>query len=404
MRSVVVVLPASMWAMMPMLRVRDSGYSRTSSPLPPFLVSCSVVATSIFLAGTAIRRSPRCVPHRKPAPGGGSRVALPSPAVVSEGPVRLGHLVDVLAPLDRGAGPVGGVHDLRDESLGHRVLAPRAREVHEPAHRERGAALRLDLDRHLVGRAAHAARLHLEHRADVLDRLLQGDERGVRSLLADLLERAVDDALGGRLLPVEQDPVDQLGHQRVLIDRVWLDRPAYGRALARHLLVAALLRAVTGTALSAVLHARRVERASHDRVPDTTEVLGAAAAHEHDRVLLQVVALAGDVAGHLDAGGEPDAGDLSERRVRLTGRDGEHASADAAPLRGTLQRGGLVLLLLGLATLTHELLDGGHRPSVCTLPLSRSGAHGEYAGQWIRVLCARGAFWALQARPLRLTT
>src|SRR4051794_17942750 len=143
MRSVVVVLPASMWAMMPMLRVRASGYSRISSPLPPFLVSCSVVATSIFLAGTAITRPPcslgrslarfaRSLPHTKPAPGGGSRVAPASPAVVSEGPVRLGHLVDVLAPLDRGAGPVGGIHDLGDESLRHRVLAPRAREVHEP--------------------------------------------------------------------------------------------------------------------------------------------------------------------------------------------------------------------------------------------------------------------------------
>src|SRR6476646_3276118 len=171
MRSVVVVLPASMWAMMPMLRVRASGYSRTSSPLPPFLVSCSVVATSIVLAGTAITRPP---PHQKPAPGGGSRVAPPSPAVVREGPVRLGHLVHVLASLHRGAGAVGGVHDLGDESLRHRVLAPCAREVHEPAHRERGAALRLDLDRDLVGRATHAARLHLEHRADVLDRLLQG--------------------------------------------------------------------------------------------------------------------------------------------------------------------------------------------------------------------------------------
>src|SRR5262245_58985938 len=140
MRSVVVVLPASMWAMIPMLRVRASGYSRISSPLPPFLVSCSVAATTIFLAGAAITRSPRPrSPQRKPAPGGGSRVALPSPAVVGEGAVRLGHLVHVLASLHRGAGAVGGVYDLGDEALRHRVLAPRAREVHEPTHGERGA-------------------------------------------------------------------------------------------------------------------------------------------------------------------------------------------------------------------------------------------------------------------------
>src|SRR3954469_9826856 len=231
MRSVVVVLPASMWAMMPMLRVRASGYSRTSSALPPFLVSCSVVATSIFLAGTAIRRSPL---HGKPAPEGGSRAAFPSPAVVGEGAVGLRHLVHVLASLDRGAGAVGGVHDLAPESLRLRVLPTRAREVHEPAHRERGAALRLALDRVLVRRAADPTRLHLEHRADVLDRLLQGDHRVVRGLLADLLERGVHDALGGGLLAVEQDPVDQLGDQRVLIHGIRLDRTTYGGAFARH--------------------------------------------------------------------------------------------------------------------------------------------------------------------------
>src|SRR5215213_3086355 len=213
MRSVVVVLPASMWAMMPMLRVRARGYSRTSSPLP-FLTSWSVAAT--FDRSSFV----------------GSAGALP--AVVREGAVGLRHLVHVLAPLDRGARTVGGVHDLGAEALGHRVLATGAREVHEPAHRERRAALRLDLDRHLVGGASDAAGLHLEERADVVDRLLQGDHRVVRGLLADLLERVVDDLLGRGLLAVQQDPVDQLRHEQVLIDRVGLDGTTYGRAFARH--------------------------------------------------------------------------------------------------------------------------------------------------------------------------
>src|SRR5436305_4472678 len=158
-------------------------------------------------------------------------------------------------------------------------------------------------------------------------------------------------------------------------------------------LLAALLRAVTGTALTAVLDAGDVARAAHDRVANTTEVLRAAAAHEHDRVLLQVVALAGDVARDLDAGCEADARDLAQRRVRLTGRHGEDTGADTAPLGRTLQRGGLVLLLLGLATLTHELLDGGHRPSVCTLPLSRSCARERVRPGSGSRSCVRGAFW-----------
>src|SRR4029079_8103259 len=193
MRSVVVVLPASMWAMIPMLRVRAKGYSRISSPLPPFLTSCSVVATCIVLAGTAISRSPL---HGKPAPEGGSRSALPSPAVMREGPVGLGHLVHVLAALHGRASTVGGVHDLGHETVRHRVLAPSAREVDQPSHRERGAALRLDLDRYLIRRAADAAGLHLEERSHVVDRLLQGDHRVVGRLLADLLQRVVHDLLG----------------------------------------------------------------------------------------------------------------------------------------------------------------------------------------------------------------
>src|SRR2546421_5149335 len=51
-----------------------------------------------------------------------------------------------------------------------------------------------------------------------------------------------------------------------------------------------LLRAVTAAGLLAVTHALRVERASDDLVPDAGEVLHPAATHEHDRVLLEVVA------------------------------------------------------------------------------------------------------------------
>src|ERR687884_1570752 len=121
-----------------------------------------------------------------------------------------------------------------------------------------------------------------------------------------------------------------------------------------------LLRAVPAASLLAVADALGVQRAADDLVAHAGEVLHTTAAHEHHRVLLQVVADAGDVGGHLDAAGEADAGDLAQRRVRLLRRRRVDARAHAAALRGTLQRRGLGLLDLVLAALADQLVDRGH--------------------------------------------
>src|SRR5215470_17758714 len=95
--------------------------------------------------------------------------------------------------------------------------------------------------------------------------------------------------------------------------------------------------------LPAVLHALRVEHAAQDVVAHARQVLDAAAADHHHRVLLQIVALARDVADHLEAVGEPDLGDLAQGRIRLLGRGGIDAGADATLLRALLQRRHLLL-------------------------------------------------------------
>src|SRR3712207_6449068 len=104
MRSVVVVLPASMCAMIPMLRVLASWASLLAIISPLRFGPCS---------------------------GAGDRPALPwaagasgraSPAVVREGLVRLGHLVRVLAALGRRAQTVAGVEQLVHQALGHGLL------------------------------------------------------------------------------------------------------------------------------------------------------------------------------------------------------------------------------------------------------------------------------------------
>src|SRR3954451_220627 len=274
MRSVVVVLPASMWAMIPIFRVRPSGYSRMTRP-PPLpdgccwrsFVTCATSATSSsnLSAGTATFSSPL---SQVPGPQGARLRSFLrcSPSVVGERAVGVRHLVEVLTALDRRALPVGRVHDLRHEALAHRVLPALTREVHEPPQGERRSPGRTDLDRHLVARATDAPALDLEQRAGVLHGLLERDDRVVRRAFADLLERLVHNALGGRLLPVQQDLVDQLRHERVLVDGIRLDLTPDRRSLPWHPddpLRRVLLGAVLRPGLAAVPDPGGVERGTN---------------------------------------------------------------------------------------------------------------------------------------------
>src|SRR5215471_14413961 len=73
-----------------------------------------------------------------------------------------------------------------------------------------------------------------------------------------------------------------------------------------------LLDAVLGARLLAVADAGGVERAAHHLVAHARQVLDAPAADQHDRVLLQVVALARDVGGDLDRAGDAHARHLAQ--------------------------------------------------------------------------------------------
>src|SRR3954454_10284157 len=77
----------------------------------------------------------------------------------------------------------------------------------------------------------------------------------------------------------------------------WTESGSTGRmeAAARRGIGLLGLDAVLGACLLAVRHAGGVERPADDLVAHARKVLDAAAADEHDGVLLQVVALAGDV-------------------------------------------------------------------------------------------------------------
>src|SRR5271154_5904048 len=115
--------------------------------------------------------------------------------------------------------------------------------------------------------------------------------------------------------------------------------------------------AVFRSALFAVLDALRVEHAAQDVVAHTGQILNAAAADHHYRMLLQVMAFARDVADDLETIGQPHLGNLAQRRVRLLRRRRVDAGADAALLRALLQGRNLLLRMLRNPRLANELVN-----------------------------------------------
>src|SRR3954464_9862987 len=129
------------------------------------------------------------------------------------------------------------------------------------------------------------------------------------------------------------------------------------------------LHAVLRAGLLAVGHAGCVERPADDLVAHARQILDAAAADEHYGVLLEVVALARDVARDLHPVREAHAGDLAEGGVRLLRRGGVHTRADAAALvsgddllaaLARLETWRRKLLLRLLAALADQLIDTRH--------------------------------------------
>src|SRR5665213_59165 len=121
-----------------------------------------------------------------------------------------------------------------------------------------------------------------------------------------------------------------------------------------------LLGAVAATGLIPLTDARCVQGAADDLVPDTRKVLHTTATDQDDRVLLEVVSLAGDVGRDLEAAGEAHTGDLPQGRVRLLGGVGVHAGAHATALGGAAQCRRLRLCRLSGPAFADELGNRGH--------------------------------------------
>src|ERR1017187_4845627 len=283
------------------------------------------------------------------------------PPVMRKGLVGLGHAVYIVPFLDRSSTHVGGVVQFVRQFLAHALLRARPRVADDPAHSQRGPAVLRHLDRHLVVGPAHAPRLHFQQRLGVFYGLLESLERIVAGALAQLVHGLVEDPLGGLLLACPHHGIDELLHQGGVVDRVRRYFTNDGSSSSWHTFLRfGTLGSIFRPALPAVCHARGIQCAANDVVTHTGEILHAATANEHDRVLLQVVPDPGYISGYFDSVGQPDARDFPQRRVRLLGGGCIHARANSALLRAALERRAGGLPAWRLPPLTHKLVKRRH--------------------------------------------
>src|SRR5829696_1110437 len=217
MRSVVVVLPASICAMIPIFRVFASVASAS--------VDAGLVAVAILIAFLMFPKHVANEHGRSPAPGGSvarcnGPTAVPywlEASVMREGAVRLGHPVRVLAALDRCASVVECIKKLVCQLLLHRLTWSPSRRRQEPAHGQGLPAWPLDLHRDLVRRAADTTRLDLDHRGRIAEGLLEYFKWSPTGSIRNPVQRAIDDPLGRAFLASLHHLIDEPGKDLALI-------------------------------------------------------------------------------------------------------------------------------------------------------------------------------------------
>src|SRR6267142_1072881 len=225
MRSVDVVFPASMCAMIPMLRVSSSLNARPIAPCAPFFSPVRVATASLTKA--------------------------PLPAVVRECLVRFRHAVHVFFLLHGPATRIGRVNQFIRQLVHHRLARALPRILQQPANRQRLPPERVHFHWHLVVRAAHAPRLHFQQRLHVLDGLLENFQRIVVGLLRHLIHRAVKHPLRRRLLAFPHHRADKLLHDVAGIDRIGRLRSPEYESFAWHCSLSLLRQIFTAQTLFA---------------------------------------------------------------------------------------------------------------------------------------------------------
>src|SRR3982751_5041175 len=179
----------------------------------------------------------KTLPRRRASAGFELSIAVRVlPAIVRERLVRVGHAVRVFLLLHRVALALRRGDHLGGQLLGHRLLVAVARVADQPAHREGRAALRTDLDRHLIRGAADATALDLDDRLEVGERLLEDVHARLARAVLHEVHRGVEDPLRRALLALVHQDVDELGDGLAVVARIRQDGALHGTLAAAHFL------------------------------------------------------------------------------------------------------------------------------------------------------------------------
>src|SRR5271166_953089 len=165
------------------------------------------------------------------------RLSRVLPTIVSKRLVGFGHAMRVFALADRRAAIFRSFHEFRGETVRHRLLAAIGGRFDDPTHREGLSAVGANFDGNLVGSAADAARFDFDDGLDVVKRLLQHIDRLAArpaGLVADAIDRSIDDLFGCGLLSALHDHVDEFGQHVVAEFGIGENRAMRGCCSAGH--------------------------------------------------------------------------------------------------------------------------------------------------------------------------
>ena len=124
-----------------------------------------------------------------------------------------------------------------------------------------------------------------------------------------------------------------------------------------------LLRAVKTSALTTIGHAGSIKRTANDMIANAGQVLDTAAADQDNRVLLKVVADAGDVCRTFFKVGQAHTGNFPKCGIGLFGRHRTDCKAHAALLGALLQDRHVGLVDDLFSALADQLVNSGHARS-----------------------------------------